>query len=194
MPPKQRVSKEDIVFAAINVVRKGGANSINARAVASEIGCSTQPIFSNYTSMDELKKDVIKVSYEQYMQYALNYKSPEDCPAYKNTGLAYITYAAKERELFKLLFMRHRESKEYIQKDNSIEPVIDIIISQTGLSRKDAELLHSEMWIFVHGIATMTATEYFELSYETISFMLTDVYQGLLKRFLEKNQNPEEDN
>ncbi len=188
MPPKQKVSKQDIVLAAVNIVRKSGADSINARSVAAEIGCSTQPIFSNYSSMEELKQDVIKVSYEHYMEYILSYKAPENCPAYKNTGLAYITYAKEECELFKLLFMRHRESGEYMKKDESIAPVIDIIVSQTGLSRADAELLHTEMWIFVHGIATMVATEYLELSDETVSYMLTDVYQGLLKRFLEKRQ------
>lgn len=63
MPPKQKVTKEDIVLAAINLVRKNGVESINARSVAAEIGCSTQPIFSNYATMEELKQDIIKISY-----------------------------------------------------------------------------------------------------------------------------------
>lgn len=190
MPPKQRISKDDIVQAGVDIVRNNGIENVNARSVAAKLNCSTQPIFSNYTSMDELKQDIIKTSYEEYMQYILSYRAPEDCPKYKSTGLAYITYAKNERELFKLLFMRHRTNEEYMKKDESLKPVIDIIMSATGLSQSDAELLHGEMWIFVHGIATMVATEYLEFSYDTISYMLTDVYQGLLKRFLEKrNEN-----
>lgn len=194
MPPKQKVTKEDIVLAAINLVRKNGVESINARSVAAEIGCSTQPIFSNYATMEELKQDMIKISYEKYMEYILSYKASEGCPSYKNTGLAYITYAKNERELFKLLFMRHRTREEYIKKDSSVKPVIDMIISGTGLSQKEAEIIHTEMWIFVHGIATMIATDYLEISDDDISFMLTDMYQGLLKRFSEKRMENGEHN
>lgn len=186
MPPKVKVTKDAIVSAGIEIVRESGADSVNARSVAAKIGCSTQPIFSNYASMDELKEDIIKVAGERYMDFTLAYRTAENFPDYKNTGLAYITYAKKERELFKLLFMRHRTSEEYAHNEINIEPVLDILTKATGLSRKDAELLHSEMWIFVHGIATMTATDYLDISDEDISNMMTDVFQGLLKRFSEK--------
>lgn len=56
MPPKVKVEKDDILKAAIEIVRDNGAGSLNARAVADKLSCSTQPIFSNYASMDELKK------------------------------------------------------------------------------------------------------------------------------------------
>ena len=186
MPPKAKVSKDDIVLAAIEIIRESGAESVNARSVAAKIGCSTQPIFSNYASMEELKYDVIKTAYGKYMEYVLSYRSPEGCPKYKNTGLTYISYAKNERELFKLLFMRHRSRNEYVQKDNSIDPVIDMLVSSTGLERAEAEKFHTEMWIFVHGIATMVATEYLEIREEDVSDMLTAMYQGLLQRFSEK--------
>ncbi len=186
MPPKQRISKDDIVLAGIELVRKNGIDGVNARSVAAKLNCSTQPIFSNYASMDELKKDIIKTAYEKFMEYTLNYKPPKDYPKYKNTGLAYVSYAKNEPELFKLLFMRHRSSEEYSENDDSNKPVISIIKGATELSEDEAELFHNEMWIFVHGIATMVATDYMQLSDEAVSDMLTDIYQGLLKRFLEK--------
>ena len=52
MPPKVRIAKEDIVKTAVELVRKNGAGSINARAIAAELECSTQPIFSNFATMD----------------------------------------------------------------------------------------------------------------------------------------------
>lgn len=113
MPPKVKVTKDAIISAGIEIVRESGADSVNARSVAAKIGCSTQPIFSNYTCMYELKQDIIRVANKHYMEYTLAYRAPEGCPKYKNTGLAYINYAKNERELFKLLFMRHRSSDEY---------------------------------------------------------------------------------
>lgn len=56
MPPKIRVEKEDIIKAAAEIVREKGISSLNARAVAAKLGVSTQPIFSNYSTMEELKK------------------------------------------------------------------------------------------------------------------------------------------
>ena len=55
MPPKARITKREIISTAIILVRENGAGSLNARAIASALGCSTQPIFSNFSSMDELQ-------------------------------------------------------------------------------------------------------------------------------------------
>lgn len=52
-----------------------------------------------------------------------------------------------------------------------------------GLSEDEAFLFHLEMWIFVHGIATMTATSYLNWDIEFISMTLTDAYEGLKHRY-----------
>ena len=58
-----------------------------------------------------------------------------------------------------------------------------------GLDREKAELMHMEMWAFVHGIGTMLATSFCPLNWTQISNMLTDVYQGLrLKHVSEVSQ------
>ena len=59
MPPKVKVTKEAIINAAMDIVRENGAAALNARAVAARLDCSTQPIFSNYNNMEELRADVI---------------------------------------------------------------------------------------------------------------------------------------
>ena len=64
MPPKVKVTKEDIITASIDMVREKGTDILNARAIAAHMGCSTQPIFSNYASMDELKQDVMNNAYD----------------------------------------------------------------------------------------------------------------------------------
>ena len=60
MPPKMKISKEDIVKIAADVVRQSGADAINARLLAEKLGCSTQPIFSNFESMDSLRRAVLE--------------------------------------------------------------------------------------------------------------------------------------
>ena len=62
MPPKVKVSKEQIVSAALDLIRHQGYDALNARSIAAALGCSTQPIFSNFTTMEELRGTVIQAA------------------------------------------------------------------------------------------------------------------------------------
>ena len=86
-------------------------------------------------------------------------------------------------ELFKLLFMRDRTEEDSETEDESIDGIIALISRNTGLSNEDARLFHLEMWIFVHGIATMIVTGYLDWEEEYVSRTLTDVYEGLKARW-----------
>ena len=58
MARKATITKEEIVDAAFRITRKEGFQQITSRKLASEAGCSTQPIFRLYANMEALKKDV----------------------------------------------------------------------------------------------------------------------------------------
>ena len=42
MPAKKQISKEKILEAAIDIIRKNGANAVNARNIANSLKCSTK--------------------------------------------------------------------------------------------------------------------------------------------------------
>lgn len=183
MPPKAKVTKQDIILAAIRLVRSQGEQALNARALAVALGCSTQPIFSNYENMEQLRADMLEQTWKVYEEYIGKEMALKRYPDYKAYGMAYIRFAAEDPELFKLLFMRKRTSREAAEGDEDIADVVTVIRKTTGLSEEMAKLLHLEVWTFVHGLATLTVTSYLKLDWELISNMLTDVYQGLLIRF-----------
>ena len=60
MPPKSKVTREMILDAAITVVRREGFEQINARTVARELHCSTQPVMYQFATIDSLKRAVYK--------------------------------------------------------------------------------------------------------------------------------------
>ncbi len=186
MPPKVKTTKEAIMKTAIDIVREKGIDAINAREIARKLNCSTQPIFFNFNSMEELKEEVIKSAGDIYRDYSKKEEEKKEYPLYKATGMAYIRFAKEETELFKLLFMRDR-SAEKTNDDAAFSDVIEIAQQTTGLSREEALLFHLEIWAFVHGIATMVATNYTQLEWELISSMITDAYQGLKKQYGDKN-------
>ena len=188
MPPKAKITKQDIICTALELVRANGEDAINARAIASALNCSTQPIFSNFTSMEELQDAVNSSAYEVYLDYIKKEVESGKYPQYKAFGMAYIRFAEEENELFKLLFMCDRRGME-LKPSSDFEQSVEMIMKANGMTKEKAELIHLEMWTCVHGIATMLATSYISFDRELISRMLSDVYQGLRTRHSQEAEN-----
>lgn len=55
MPANKKVTKNEIIDAAVEVFRDGGFSSVSARSVAEKLGCSTQHIYFSFKNMEELK-------------------------------------------------------------------------------------------------------------------------------------------
>ena len=66
MPPAKKVDKDDIIKVAYKIADKEEFENINARRIAKELGCSVQPIFHNFTSMEELKNATIERIHNTY--------------------------------------------------------------------------------------------------------------------------------
>ncbi len=183
MPPKVKVTKEDIINTALEMYREKGGASINARSIAASLGCSTQPVFSNFATMEELQDALVSSAYELYLGFLQAEVESGKYPQYKALGMAYIRFAKEERELFKLLFMRDRTGED-ISSSPDFESAVEIIMSANGVTRDMAMLMHLEMWAFVHGIGAMLATSFLDLDFELISNMISDVYQGIRAKHL----------
>ncbi len=181
MPPKVKITKDDIIQTALDLLRKNGDAAINARSLASALNCSTQPIFSNFSTMEELQKAALAAAYELYLDFLKREVESGKYPQYKAFGMAYIRFAKEERELFKLLFMRDRTGED-MSPSLDFEASVQMIMKANGVSIEKARLMHMESWAFVHGIGTMLATSFLPLEWEIISDMLTDIYQGIRAR------------
>jgi hypothetical protein len=136
--------------------------------------------------MDELQGEVIKAANDVYQDFIMKEMSSGKYPPYKASGMAYIRFAKEERELFKLLFMRDRSHEDAYDNTDEADQLIGIIRKNTGLSEKSARMLHLEMWIYVHGIATMLVTNYLDWDWDFISELLTDGYEGIKYRYIAK--------
>ena len=189
MPPKVRITKDEIIKTALEQVRTQGEQALNARNIAASLGCSTQPIFSNFATMEALHSATVAAAYELYLDFLKNEADDGRYPRYKAFGMAYIRFAKEQKQLFRLLFMRDR-TEEDISFSPDFEEAVQMIMNANGVSRENAILIHMEMWSCVHGIGTMLATSFLELDFELISRMLSDVYQGVRSRHLtEENTN-----
>ena len=100
--------------------------------------------------------------------------------------MAYIRFAREEKELFKLLFMRDRSGEKVKENPEEMNSLISLICKQLGTDEENAKTFYFEMWVYVHGIASMIATNYLSWDEEISSRAVTDVYEGLKRRYSDK--------
>lgn len=189
MPPKAKFTKEEIIQAALEIIRSEGFAALTARALGAKLGSSARPIFTVFQSMEEVQQAVIdaaKTLYKEYVQRGLS-----DTPAFKGVGTQYILFSVNEPKLFQLLFMEeHTDVPELSDVLPIIDENYDKILSSVkdgyGLPREIAEKLYRHLWIYTHGIAALCATKTCRFTAEEISVMMTEVFIGLLKSL---NQN-----
>ena len=185
MAPKTKTTREDIISASVRLAGRHGRDALTARDIAKELGCSTQPIFSNFSSMEELEEAVIEAVHGIYLDHLRREAESGKYPKYKAFGMAYISFAKEKKELFRLLFMRDRKGEDPTPTAD-FEESIDYITAASGVTREKAALIHLEVWSAVHGIATMLATSFLNLDCELISEMLSDIYFGIKHRHEER--------
>ena len=160
MPPTVRFSREAVLNAACQLIRREGDAALNARAVARELGGSTQPIFRLFSGMEELRNAVIHQVAESF--YTEMYHKMDESPApYLAMGLCYLTYAKQEPQLFKLLFMRDRVSDGCYHKEQEAYAALYARIARSsGITVQEAEALYARSWVYTHGLAVSIATKY----------------------------------
>ncbi len=187
MPPKAKFTKEEVIEGALSIVRAEGASALTARRLGDRLGCSVCPIFTLFSGMEEVQKEVLAAANTLYQRYVEEDMRSGKYPPYKGSGMAYVRFAKEERELFKLAFMRDRSQERIGEGKQELAPLLALLQKSLGLTEEQAYLFHLEMWIYVHGVATMLATSYLEWDMEFVSRSLSDIYSGLAHRFGGKN-------
>ena len=151
MPPIRKFCKEDIINTAYEIVKSEGLSSLNARRIAKELGCSIQPIFHNFSTMNELNKEIynkIYNTYREYMDGAIDCDKP-----YKAMGLAYIKFASDYPEFFKIIFMQQTNlnAEKFVMADTVSEDAIKAGMLLSGLSYEEQKQLHIYSWTCLFG-------------------------------------------
>lgn len=180
MPKKASITKNMIVDAAFEMSQKG--EHLNVRAIANKLNCSIQPIFYNFATMDELKKEVDARMEKIYDEYVEKFVKESKFPPYKAIGMAYIGFARDFPFFFRQMFMDENGNKIVSADNLTFVAAIDIVCKIFGCDKPTAMRFHLEMWVFVHGFAAMVATKYIEWDEENVSEMMTDVFEGVKMR------------
>lgn len=182
MPPKVRFAREDIIKAAFALAREKGLDAVNARSVAGEIGCSTQPIFRVFENMDQLKECVLDCAAERFVEYVEGCRSSSETE-YESIGMAYLTFALEEPNLFFMVFMHKRNGAVRDVLCNKGK-VVNALMEKTSFTQEQARIIHRHMLTYTYGLAAMMATGQVEYSKEELHELLLLEYRAIVAALL----------
>lgn len=181
MPPTVRFTRDAVLHAACQLMRREGMEALNARAIAKELGGSTQPIFRLFTNMEDLHRELILYVARQFQAHAEADMAQSDS-SYIQLCTTYLLYGRDEPELFKLLFMRDRVSEGQYSDQTNFDLVFNIIKKETQLDDETALRFFERTWLFIHGLAVCIATKYIPCQDERyLISMVKEAYNAAVK-------------
>ncbi len=175
MPATKRVHRRLILEAAVRTIRRGGAPALTMRNIAKELGCSTQPIYSEFTGQEELYEALADFLQQEYLAAR--------CSSYRDYGRVFLRFAREEKELFRFLYLRRRAPEHTFLEDANWEQTLALLTESLELSREQAEQLHRRMQYYCYGLGVMIATGYRTLDDEQIDRELADFFSLLLGHY-----------
>jgi AcrR family transcriptional regulator len=186
MPRKQVFTKDDVVDAAIQVIREQGSQHLSTKAVAKTLNASTMPIYSLVNSMQDLKIEVDRKITELFIHSIM---APRTGRFIIDNALGYIQFAKDEKELFKAMFFSdHEEDLEDYRAHKGM--VVTMIIERLKQEAEfqqftEAQLrtITENMGIVTYGLACLIVSDRLEHdSEEHIIALLNDVATFFIQR------------
>ena len=182
MPPKARVTREDILNAAFDLIRAEGQAALSVRAVAKRLGCSTQPVLYNFATVEELKDAV----YEKADGFHTSYILPRDgegADALLELGLNYVRFGHEEKHLFRFLFESNRfggMDMDALVKGPGVGELVGILAGGLGCTAAEAEKVFLTFFAVAHGLGSLLANNAMEYDETECAAMLETVFYGAL--------------
>ena len=66
MPPKAKFTREEVISAALEIVRANGEEALTARSLGEKLGSSARPVFTVFSGMEEVQSEVVSAAKAVY--------------------------------------------------------------------------------------------------------------------------------
>ena len=187
MAPKFKFTKEEVLSVTIDFIRENGIEALTARELAKKLDSSTKVIFSLFSNMKNLE-DEAKFAAENIFSEKVNLALKDDSP-FKRLGVEYILFSKNEPKLFQWLFMKKgievESFKDFLpMRDYEYKSVIESIDEEYKISIENSKKLYEHLFIYSHGIATLTVTGIYNFTPSEIIEYMAEVAKSLIVQYL----------
>ncbi|MGD8780368.1 MAG: TetR/AcrR family transcriptional regulator [Ignavibacteria bacterium] len=155
MPSPVSFSKDRILDEAFNILRKEGLQELSVRKIARNLGCSTQPVYSTFGSMQKLQDEALKKARKYAIDYLLQGNNSDEQSL--AMGMQYFRFSREERVLFKILFLEGEMAMTLETMSKFSAPLVERMKQDKfikGLSEDRIKRIGRDMWVYTHGLVS----------------------------------------
>ncbi|MDF7682950.1 TetR/AcrR family transcriptional regulator [Lactobacillus sp. ESL0679] len=189
MARKKEIGRDKILNVAYKMVMRDGVECLTARNIAKEGHFSTQPLYLEFSSMDELRDEVLDKIAKNLKGNVLQ-KEYTGKPLI-DMDLSYIDYAKEHENLFRAMFVDGKLGSKRISNT-----LIDFGIQKFNEQYEDTDYSEEKImnivvanWITTIGIASLIINEIATFSETQIINVLTaQINDAILNDWLSKNK------
>ena len=181
MPPKVRITKEMVIDASVEIIRKAGHENLNARAIAEYLNCSTQPVLYSYRTVDEIREAAYEAADEYHTAFIMP-KETDQNPMLA-LGLHYVRFGYEEKNLFRFLFQTNKFGGMDIaalMNDPALSGIIGVMAAGLECSAEEAREMFLTFFCVAHGLASLLANNAMAYDETQCRKMLEDVFFGMI--------------
>ena len=185
MPPKIQIPKEKILDTALELVIREGHQSVTIKRLASELGCSTQPISWTFGSMENFRGELYALE-QVRSRMRLTEKNP--LRLFVRSGRLYLDIAFDAPNLLRFLHANRSRTEVRSVLDASpkgLDSLASALAEDTGIPGERAMVFCTSMVIYIQGLVSILLDGNTDYSRDTAWSLLREqgiaclVYAGI---------------
>ncbi len=155
MPPKREYKAEDVIDAALEVVREKGFNRLSTRTIAEKLHSSTMPIYYSGITMPDIEKEIAKRAWTILEEYQSKVRTGDPV---LDMIIGFVMFAREEKNLFRCFRSEKLNAINIVNAEEAFLKNMKILEHHDIMKKFTSERVTDVLiqgWIFANGIALL---------------------------------------
>ena len=156
--PDPRI-RADLIEAAARLLAEHGPDALTTRGLASEVGTSTMAVYTYFSGMDELHREVRREGFERFARLLANVEPDEADPIAElaELGGAYLLNAITNPHFYRFMFTEKPVDMDFEVGLGTFERLIEGVARaiEAGCFTGDPGERATLFWASAHGVVTL---------------------------------------
>ena len=183
MPPKEKITRELLLACAFQIAEEQGIDAVTSRSVAKAAGCSIQPVFSHFPTMEALRQATFEYTCDVLVKEILSFSDkPDFLP--RVTKLV-IDLARNRPNLYRLVYLSNsfqgNTLLDVMMDFESNQKMIEKMTELYQLDREACQDILLRSFLLLMGICTMICVDHMDLSDKQVAEMMKQTVADMVR-------------
>lgn len=177
MPPRQKINEQMILEAGYELARRNGIEHVNARNISVLLSCSTQPVFSCFPTMMDLRKGIFDFACKKFVADGIAFVNSDNRTDFLELSIQwYLITLRQEPYLYRLLYFSDAYGQgapnDFILRYTSGSMVLAKMKALYRIGEAACKDILIRSYGLLHGIGALVFYNNFEISDGEIADMV----------------------